>query len=132
MSIFKNLKILLKKHYIIHFHNYFVPFHQNHNIFIPVFTNFYKVLQEFFLFYDSKTSKPHAFQSYSSGANANLWSQFCGILSCYWICYQKCKFAFRSCYDKMDRKWVNERWSLSWFGNIIYIVLQYMLFICYL
>ena len=33
---------------------------------------------------------------------------------------------------KMDRKWVNERWSLSRFGNIIYIVLQYMLFICYL
>jgi hypothetical protein len=26
------------------------------------------------------------------------------------------------CYDKMARKWVNERWYLSRFGNKIYIV----------
>ena len=46
MSFFQKSKIDLKKHYIIHFHNDYVPFHQNPNIFIQVFiqvfTGFYK------------------------------------------------------------------------------------------
>ena len=69
MSFFQNLKILLKKHYIIHFHNHCVPFHQSPTIF---FTSFYKFLQVFFSFYDSKTTKPHASQSHGSGAMCEL------------------------------------------------------------
>jgi hypothetical protein len=85
MSFFQNLKILLKKHYIIHFHNHCVPFHQSPTIFIQVFTSFYKFLQvftsfykflqvftSFFSFYDSKTTKSHASQSHGSGAMCEL------------------------------------------------------------
>jgi hypothetical protein len=42
------------------------PFHQINNIF---YLSFYK---SFFSFYDSKTSKPHASQSYGSGAMRGL------------------------------------------------------------
>jgi hypothetical protein len=65
MSFFQNLKILLKKHYIIHFHNHCVPFHQSPTILSKFFTSF-------FYFYDSKTTKPHASQSHGSGAMCEL------------------------------------------------------------
>ena len=65
MSFFQNLRILLKKHYIIHFTT--IAFH-----FTKLFNTFIILFVIFFSFYDSKTSKPHASQAYSSGAMRGL------------------------------------------------------------
>ena len=88
-----------------------------------IYPSFYKFLQGLFSFYDSKTSKPHASQSYGSGALCDLMvADFADFWFVTEYAIKSAILHFGCVTIKMARKWGNERRSLSRLGNKIYIV----------
>ena len=97
--------------------------------FLQIFTRFYKS----FSFFMIPKRQNHTLSNLIAAAPMRTYGR-CFAVFCVVTEYaiKSANLHFDRVTIKMDRKWVNERWSLSRFGNIIYIVLQYMLFICYL
>ena len=94
------------------------PFHQNLHTFIILFP-----------FYHSKTSKPHASQSYSSGALCELMVADFAVFCIVTDHANKCANLHFGCVTiKMRRECL---WSLSWLGNKIYIVGKHIFYIFY-